>query len=228
MKQAGCRKLQIGLESGSDKVLKKMGKIYSVKTAESFLKKASIAGIETELFVMIGFPSEGEAEFRETEDFLKRNQNYINTIKSINTLHLMAGTRIYRNYSKYNIKELPQDNWHYEWRTEEGNDYQVRKRRGELLLDLADRLGFKVMETNLEEGKQGGGESFDSQRLKALINSIQELPQKRKSLSDGFIIPRRRIFKLPYLVLIISLTLMAESYLWFLKKVRRMVIFPGS
>ncbi|MDP8216561.1 MAG: radical SAM protein [Candidatus Kaelpia imicola] len=228
MREAGCVKLQVGLESGSDKVLKRMRKLYNVKTAEDFLRKASLAGMETELFVMIGFPSEDEIEFQKTADFFRRNKEYINTIKSINTLHLIAGTDLYKNYSKFKIKPLPDDNWHYLWETEDGNSYPLRRERGESLLRLAEELGFKVMETNLEEGKQQRENNVDISRLEVLVNRIQSLPRERRDLSGEVLIPRKRILKLPYLVLIVVLTLAAEVYLWFLRKARRMIIFPGS
>ncbi|MDP8253473.1 MAG: radical SAM protein [Candidatus Kaelpia aquatica] len=228
MKEAGCVKLQIGLESGSDKVLKRMRKSYDVKTAEDFLRKASLAGMETELFVMIGFPSEDEAEFQKTADFLRRNREYINTLKSINTLHLIAGTDLYKNYSEFKINSLPDDNWHYLWETEDGNNYTLRRERGESLLKLAEELGFKVMETNLDEGKQQKEDKVDISRLEVLVNRIQHLPKQRKDFSGEALIPRKRILKLPYLILIIVLTLAAETYLWILKKIRRIIIFPGS
>jgi len=227
MKRAGCSKLQIGVESASDKVLRKMRKIYTSTDAEQFIKRASLAGIETEIFIMIGFPEEGEEEFQETVEFIKRNRPYINTIKSINTLHLIAGTDIYENITNYNLKPLPDKNWYYLWQTNNGNTYQIRKERGKRILETARNLGLKVLETNLEEGKQTEVEKYDIATLKKLVNSIQNLPRERRETAD-FILPRKKIYKAPYLVLIILLTLIAETYLWILRKMRHMIIFPGS
>lgn len=225
MKKAGCYKLQIGVESGSRKVLQNMRKLYTPQIAEEFLRNAYRAGMETEIFIMIGFPGEGEKEFQETVEFVKRNSDYIDTIKSINTLHLIAGTDVYEHREKFGIKPLPQENWHYLWETEDGNNYEIRRRRGEYLLEVARKLGIKVMETNLHEGKHLEQKEIDYQKLKLLVNNLQKLPEKRKFSP---ILPRRRLVKLPYLTLILLLTLMAEVYLWILKKLRRMIIFPGS
>jgi len=225
MKKAGCHKLQIGVESGSPEVLRKMRKLYTPEIAENFLRKAHRAGMETEIFIMIGFPGEGEKEFQETVEFVKRNSDYIDTIKSINTLHLIAGADVYEHREKFGIKPLPPENWHYLWETEDGNNYEIRRRRGEYLLEVARKLGIKVMETNLHEGKHLGQQEINYQRLKLLVNNLQDLPQ-RKKLSP--ILPRKRWIKFPYLVLILMLTMIAEVYLWILKKLRRMIIFPGS
>jgi radical SAM superfamily enzyme YgiQ (UPF0313 family) len=228
MYKAGCHKLQIGVESGSDKVLAKMRKIYNSKQAEKFLKNASCAGMETEVFIMIGFPGEGEEEFQETVDFIKRNKDYINTVKSINTMHLIAGTDVYENKEKYNIKSLPKENWHYLWQTYDGNNYEVRRRRGEFLLNLAKELGFKVLETNLSEGKQEEEVFANVENLKIKINKLQDLPERKKKKISEPILPRRRLVKLPYLILILMLTIVVEFYLWALKKLRGWIIFPGS
>jgi radical SAM superfamily enzyme YgiQ (UPF0313 family) len=225
MKKAGCHKLQIGVESGSAKVLKNMRKLYTPEIAEQFLRKVYQAGMETEVFIMIGFPGEGEKEFQETVEFIKRNSNYIDTIKSINTLHLIAGADVYEQREKFGIKPLPPENWHYLWETEDGNNYELRRKRGEYLLELARKLGIKVMETNLHEGKHLQQEEVNYHRLKMLVNNLQDLPERRKLPP---ILPRKRWIKLPYLTLILGLTLIAEVYLWILKKLRRMIIFPGS
>lgn len=186
LKKAGCFKLQIGFESASNKVLKKMRKTFTQEISEKNIKYAKKAGIETEIFVMIGFPGEDEKEFKKTYDFIKRNSKYIDTIKSINTLHLIAGTDVYEKREDFGIKPLPKENWHYLWETYDGNNYKIRKRRAEILLDLAYNLGIKVMETNITEGKESIFKVIKEkplcekiELLRSSINNLQELPQKR-------------------------------------------------
>jgi len=153
MKEAGCFKLQIGLESGSDKVLKMMRKPFTADVSERNIRDAKKAGIETEIFVMVGFPGETEDDFSLTSDFVARNAGSIDAIKSINTLHLIAGTDIYDHAGDFGLKELPREGWHYLWETETGNSYPVRKARAEKLLELADQKHIKVLETNISEGQ---------------------------------------------------------------------------
>ena len=221
MKQAGCSTLQIGLESSSDKVLKNMRKIYSSKDAEKAIQRAKQAGIETEVFIMIGFPGEREKEFQETINFVERNASHIDTIKSINTLHLIAGTDVYENYRKYGIKKLPRKNWHYLWRAKGRNAYKVRRRRAEKLVNLAYKLGIAVKETNIAEGKEKElteGASFDKETLIQKINQLNSL---------RIIYPKvkRAVYKKFLLLFIFTYTLFISSYLFLLKKFKRIIVF---
>jgi radical SAM superfamily enzyme YgiQ (UPF0313 family) len=154
MFSAGCHKIQIGLESGSEEVLRRMKKFYIAAIAQENLRAAKKAGMETQIFVMIGFPGETSGEFKKTCGFIKRNAAYIDAIKSINTLHLIAGTDIFDNPGEYSLRPLPDKDWHYQWETIDGNTYMVRKRRVEELLGLCSSLGIKVLETNIQEGKE--------------------------------------------------------------------------
>ncbi len=58
MKDAGCKKVFFGLESGSNAVLKLMNKHTTVEGAERTLKLFSRYGIETAGFFMVGYPGE--------------------------------------------------------------------------------------------------------------------------------------------------------------------------
>lgn len=154
MKAAGCCKLQWGLESGSDNVLQNIrkGNVFKVHEAEEVIRCCHCAGIRTELFIMVGLPGEDDTEFRKTEGFIRRNQNYIDLIKSINTVHLVHGTDLYDCAEDYGIS-LPEKDWYYLWHSKDGqNDYPCRVERARSLIHLAENLGIKVQEHNLYEG----------------------------------------------------------------------------
>jgi radical SAM superfamily enzyme YgiQ (UPF0313 family) len=233
MRKSGCYKIQIGVESGSDKVLRNMRKIYTAGIAQDNIRAAKRAGMKVEVFIMIGFPGEEEKEFKETYKFIKNNASYIDTIKSINTLHLIAGTDVYENYQRYNLKPLPERNWHYLWETYDGNIYKVRKERAERLLALAYDSGLKVMETNVKEGKEEllsgvSGKSLSEQLewLKKEINHLQELPQgKTKTRAFKKSHP---LFKFIILGYIFSYTLFYITYFWLFKKLRGKSLLGGS
>jgi radical SAM superfamily enzyme YgiQ (UPF0313 family) len=233
MYQAGCQKIQIGVESGSAKILKLMRKIYTPEIAENNIRLAKKAGMETEIFIMVGFPGEAEKEFKKTYDFIKRNAKYIDTIKSINTLHLIAGTDVYDNYEEYNLKPLPEINWHYLWETYDGNTYEIRKDRAQRLLDLAYDLRLKVMEINIKEGKEEllSGVSTKSlsvqlERLKIEINHLQELPQGKTKVR--ILKKKRSLFKFILLGCIFIYTLFYITYFWVFKKLRGRTLLGGS
>lgn len=229
MRRAGCFKVQIGVESGSERVLKLMKKPYLPQTAADNIKAAKKSGLETEIFLLVGFPGESEKEFCRTIDFVKRNFRYIDTIKSINTLHLIAGTEIYENPERFNLAPLPKDNWHYLWETGDGNTYATRKRRVEELLELASSFGIKVQETNIKEGKevsllavQGLSEEEEAAILKNSLISLQELPIRRhifrKKRNAG------RWFLLIFSVCVIFFYII---YFWFSMFLRNRIILGG-
>lgn len=185
MKKAGCTELQIGVESGSNKVLRDMQKNYTAEISTYTLQNVKKAGIRTGIFIITGFPSEDEKEFEKTYTFIKENKKYIDIIRSINTLHLVAGTEIYENaYERFNIKILPKEHQNYLWETYDGNNYHVRKQRTQVLVDLARDLKIRVIETNIREGKENTIKTIAKKEnlnrqiaaLKQSVDNLQKLP----------------------------------------------------
>lgn len=75
--RAGCRKLLIGLESGSQAVVDSMMKGIRVKDVERILPILHRADLATHLYIMCFYPGERLSDIRKTYDFLKRNKRYI-------------------------------------------------------------------------------------------------------------------------------------------------------
>jgi len=228
MRKAGCFKVQVGVESGSSLVLQKMKKLYTPELAQENIKAAKKAGMHTEIFLLVGFPGETEKEFRSTLNFIKNNARYIGAIKSINTLHLIAGTEIYERPSEFNLKTLPKDNWHYLWETTDGNTYAERKKRVEMLLDLAAVSGITVMETNINEGKEAtvtAANSLNTQMalsLKESLNCLQRLPCSKQMAKKT-----RNAGKWIILSAGILLTAIYIFYFWFSMIIRNRLLLGG-
>ena len=72
MKQAGCRKVMFGFESGSQKVLDLMKKKTILKQAEDAVRLVKKIGIKTSGAFMIGNIGETEKTIRETINFSKK------------------------------------------------------------------------------------------------------------------------------------------------------------
>lgn len=68
--EAGCSVLQLGLESGSQRLLDRMGKGTRVEEASRILSNLSRAGISSYVYVMLGFPGETRADAELTRRFL--------------------------------------------------------------------------------------------------------------------------------------------------------------
>ena len=68
--RAGCREAWFGLESGSQKILKSVGKGTSVATARRALKAAKEAGLMRRSYVLLGTPLETLETIGETESLI--------------------------------------------------------------------------------------------------------------------------------------------------------------
>jgi hypothetical protein len=69
--------LQLGLESGSQPLLDRMGKGTRVADASTILSNLARAGIAAYVYVMLGFPGETEADAERTRSFLAEHAGEI-------------------------------------------------------------------------------------------------------------------------------------------------------
>ncbi|MFC1809482.1 B12-binding domain-containing radical SAM protein [Candidatus Omnitrophota bacterium] len=150
MHEAGCKRLQFGIESGSDYILEKMKKSFTVKEAENVLRILHDIGIEAGVNIIVGFPGETENAFQETLDFLKRNRPYISRIVSANTCNVVYGSSLMKNHVLYGItlsdnKELME----VSWVGNDGNCDSLRKNRLQKVLDLASELSLPIGQNNI-------------------------------------------------------------------------------
>ncbi|MGD0566168.1 MAG: radical SAM protein [Candidatus Goldiibacteriota bacterium] len=72
MADAGCRRVALGIESGSQKVLDSIGKKTTLKQIEETVKNCRRAGIKTMGFYMLGNLGETEETMNETINFAKK------------------------------------------------------------------------------------------------------------------------------------------------------------
>ena len=66
MKEAGCRRVHLGLESGSDATLRLMKKHVTVEDGVNAARLYREAGIEVAAFFIVGYPGESVASIEET------------------------------------------------------------------------------------------------------------------------------------------------------------------
>ncbi|MDP8217046.1 MAG: radical SAM protein [Candidatus Kaelpia imicola] len=103
LKDAGCVSLCYGIESGSDKILKVMSKIYTASDAERVLRLTKEAGIKATFNIIIGYPGEGRREFKQTLRFVKRNRAYTESIINVSTLFINPTAALGVEPEKFNI-----------------------------------------------------------------------------------------------------------------------------
>jgi anaerobic magnesium-protoporphyrin IX monomethyl ester cyclase len=73
LREAGCRKLIIGVESASNKILNLIHKKIDLAQIEVLLKNCSEIGISIDLEIIIGFPHESDQDFLDTYSFIIKN-----------------------------------------------------------------------------------------------------------------------------------------------------------
>jgi anaerobic magnesium-protoporphyrin IX monomethyl ester cyclase len=95
MKQAGCRRIYFGIESGSQRILEIYEKGLSANDALQAVKLTRACGIEAAGFFMLGLPEETEEDFLMTKTFIREARfDYL----AIGGLVLYPGTPLYDRY----------------------------------------------------------------------------------------------------------------------------------
>ncbi len=105
LKKAGITFIIWGVESGNDRVLKKIRKGTNIKDISQVLSDSHKTGIKNAVFIMFGFPTETEEELLETIDFLKENQQNIELIL-ISIFGLQKGTYVFDNPKEFGIIKI--------------------------------------------------------------------------------------------------------------------------
>ncbi len=71
LKAAGCFRIWYGAESGSDKIVKAMGKGFGVDLVKESVKKTMDTGIEVGLFILLGYPGETLGDLLKTMGMIR-------------------------------------------------------------------------------------------------------------------------------------------------------------
>jgi anaerobic magnesium-protoporphyrin IX monomethyl ester cyclase len=110
IKEAGCGAVQFGVESGSPKILKDIGKRLSLQQVESAVKACSEAGIEAIVCgIMLGHPEDTEGSVSDTIEFADHLLRIGATRIMLSLLTPYPGTAVYRQAEKLGIKILTDD-----------------------------------------------------------------------------------------------------------------------
>ncbi len=110
MKKAGCKLVSIGIESGSQELLDKMGKKITKEQIKNTVKLFKKNGIKIYGYYVVGLPWESEETFLETMKFAKSlNTEYV----SFYTATALIGTRFYDYVLENNLGEINFDMPYY-------------------------------------------------------------------------------------------------------------------
>ncbi|NIM47626.1 MAG: radical SAM protein [Candidatus Aenigmarchaeota archaeon] len=103
LEDSGCRQLNFGVETGSEKILKKIHKGITIPDVLRVNKKFSRYNIVPWYYFMIGFPYETEKEVKKTIDLTLRllSENPKAKISSIACFTPYPGTQLFEESKKY-------------------------------------------------------------------------------------------------------------------------------
>lgn len=121
LKDAGCFRVWIGAESGSQAVIDAMDRRVDVQQVRAMLKSAKRAGIQTGTFIMLGYPGETEADIRETIHHL---QDADPDLFTITVAYPIKGTSLYEE-----VENNIQTDLDWENRTDRDLDFGRTYRR---------------------------------------------------------------------------------------------------
>lgn len=103
MKKAGCGLISMGIESGSQELLDKMGKKITLEQIKNSVSMINKAGIQIYAYYVIGLPWETKETLRETFDFAKKlNTQYA----SFYTATALKGTKFFDYVNKNRLGDI--------------------------------------------------------------------------------------------------------------------------
>jgi radical SAM superfamily enzyme YgiQ (UPF0313 family) len=127
-----------GIESGSPKILRLMGKNFDISSAAKLLKSCHKHQIKTSLYFMVGFPGETSVNFQETVDFINQNHYITNFMTSV--FSLMPGTPILNSNLLTPIQIGPKALNTFTYQTQDGVTHEERKNRFMSLQKLKQQI----------------------------------------------------------------------------------------
>lgn len=107
LKDAGCFKIDFGIESGSDRILQAVGKSFNIEKAQKTIQLCKKFGLNVYCDFMIGFPDEKREDIEKSiQTALRLDSDYIQVSYTIP----YPGTRMYAEELKKNNLLYP-DQW---------------------------------------------------------------------------------------------------------------------
>lgn len=150
MSKAGCTSLDIGIESGSERLRKQMHKGYTNDQLDWHFEMCHKYNIKNNISIFVGFPTETDEDFNENLKMLDRYQKYnrtsFNEIQHCGKFVLYTNTYVYNNLDEYSIEITNHSVEPMEWicTTNRSNTLEKRLEREKMFLDHAKLLGYKV------------------------------------------------------------------------------------
>jgi radical SAM superfamily enzyme YgiQ (UPF0313 family) len=108
MRRAGCTHVSIGVESGSERVLRRFHRRTPTRTIEELVARCHAAGIGVGIDWMVGFPGETEEDFAATVALATRLRPYVEGggHRPASLCAAPPGSDLYANPGRYGVVRL--------------------------------------------------------------------------------------------------------------------------
>lgn len=136
LEESGCLEIKFGIETGSNEILAKMKKGFTVEEAKNAINLVRSHNIGVKAFIITGLPGEDETTNEETKNFLREmGKEKINRVSLLRFVPL-PGSHIYNNPKDYGIKKDIKTidyrcyklyNGETDW-WEDKNDFEIRNK----------------------------------------------------------------------------------------------------
>jgi len=103
--EGGCAMLQLGVESGSPRILERLGKGAAPDLARRVLRSTAAAGIRNQVYLLFGVPGETDEDREATLDLVTGEAERIHACNAA-LLNLPKGSPMHRRPDRFGITEL--------------------------------------------------------------------------------------------------------------------------
>lgn len=163
LKDAGCIRVWIGAESGSQRVIDAMDRRVDVDNVKEMLIKTKAAGIETGTFIMVGYPGEKLEDIYQTSEYLAAAlPDHYTITKS----YPIKGTALYQEIEGQ-ITHQP------DWKTSTDRDIDFTRPYGPSFYSWAIRYIYNRVE--LERSTLSGHSRFSPFLKMNIANTMMRL-----------------------------------------------------
>jgi anaerobic magnesium-protoporphyrin IX monomethyl ester cyclase len=164
LKEAGCFRIWIGAESGSQRIIDLMKRQVDINKVRDMMLLTQEYGIEAGTFIMVGYPTETKEDIQLTIDYLKAaNPSQF----TITVAYPIKGTGLYTQIQD-KITEQP------EWSRSTDRQIDFKRTYSRKYYDFAVRKIVNEVHYNKEklQGKQLGKKAI-KHKLKSIVSNIQ-------------------------------------------------------
>jgi anaerobic magnesium-protoporphyrin IX monomethyl ester cyclase len=140
---SGCKKLWIGAESGSQKVIDLMNRSVNIKHSSLMINEAKKKGLETGTFIMLGYPGEARTDILKTAAYMKSASPDEVTL---GLAYPIKGTKFYQQVE-------PDFEQSFDWERSNERDIRFKRKFSDRFYRFAIRYLFNTYMSGKSTGK---------------------------------------------------------------------------